>query len=81
MCDVEMVGCDHCWQVIECGFIYIIKHLLCNAIGVEGDTNVDAVSGAAVPANGAQLQITDFQPHNFLFYFVARTLMPKHFGT
>lgn len=51
----------------EYGLIYIIRHLLCNAIAVKGDTNADSVTESAVPANGAQLQITDFHLHNFLF--------------
>lgn len=28
----------------EYGLIYIIRHLLCNAIAVEGDTNADSVT-------------------------------------
>ena len=66
---------------LNMGFICIIRHLLCDGIAVEGDTNIDSVSESAVPAKGAQLQTTDFHLHNFLFYLVARTLIPKQFGT
>lgn len=64
----------------EYGLIYIIRHLFCNAIAVESDTNAASVTESAVPANGAQLQITDYHLYNFLFCLLARTLMPKHFG-
>jgi len=80
MCDVEIIGCVHCWQVMKYQLIYIIN-LPCNSTAVEGDTNLNSVSESAVPAIGAQQQRTDFHLHNFLLCFLTRTLMPKHIGT